>query len=173
MQNSEFFYSDSDFYSSGHFPAGRTPTNENHCIGNDIMSDYLTYSPLSSIQWELEDGSSALDPTTPVSDLGPSPSPEKKRKVTCWTKDEHKLFLIGLQIYGKGHWKSIATEVAVTKTAAQVASHAQKFYSRKLSSEQSRKRSSINDITTVDVETMSRFLAGRPAVAHFNPHSTI
>ncbi|XP_047340099.1 transcription factor SRM1-like [Impatiens glandulifera] len=35
-----------------------------------------------------------------------------------------------LQMYGKGDWRSIARKSVVTRTAAQVASHAQKYFAR-------------------------------------------
>ncbi|CAN6439150.1 unnamed protein product [Victoria cruziana] len=71
----------------------------------------------------------------------------KRKKGIPWTEEEHRRFLVGLEKYGKGNWKSISTLAVISKTPTQVASHAQKYYMR-LSSE--KKRSSIHDITTVD-----------------------
>lgn len=62
----------------------------------------------------------------------------------------NRLFLIGLEKYGKGDWRSISRNVVVTRTPTQVASHAQKYYLRQNSGKKERKRSSIHDITTVD-----------------------
>ncbi|RWR84588.1 transcription factor DIVARICATA-like protein [Cinnamomum micranthum f. kanehirae] len=42
----------------------------------------------------------------------------------------HRLFLNGLLEYGKGDWKSISRDAVVSRTPAQVASHAQKHYLR-------------------------------------------
>nr|GMD50707.1 transcription factor DIVARICATA-like [Ipomoea batatas] len=67
----------------------------------------------------------------------------------------HRLFLIGLDRYGKGDWRSISRNVVVTRTPTQVASHAQKYYLRQQSMKKERKRSSIHDITTaVDTKTV-------------------
>ncbi|KAG6402191.1 hypothetical protein SASPL_139066 [Salvia splendens] len=72
----------------------------------------------------------------------------ERKKGTPWTEDEHRLFLIGLDRYGKGDWRSISRNVVVTRTPTQVASHAQKYFLRHTSGKKERKRSSIHDITT-------------------------
>ncbi|CAA0814382.1 Duplicated homeodomain-like superfamily protein [Striga hermonthica] len=74
----------------------------------------------------------------------------ERKKGTPWTEDEHRLFLIGLDRYGKGDWRSISRNVVVTRTPTQVASHAQKYFLRHNSARKERKRSSIHDITTAD-----------------------
>ncbi|KAJ0841728.1 putative transcription factor MYB-HB-like family [Helianthus annuus] len=93
---------------------------------------------------------------------GQSKSGEKERKkATPWSVEEHKRFLQGLEIYGKGDWRSISRMMVVTRTATQVASHAQKYFLRQASLKEDynkeenrkrmkRKRSSIHDITTAD-----------------------
>lgn len=59
-------------------------------------------------------------------------------------------FLIGLEKYGKGDWRSISRNAVVSRTPTQVASHAQKYFLRLNSIKKEKKRSSIHDITTVD-----------------------
>ncbi|KAL8253407.1 hypothetical protein R6Q59_037100 [Mikania micrantha] len=78
----------------------------------------------------------------------------ERKKGTPWTEEEHRLFLIGLQRYGKGDWRSISRNVVVSRTPTQVASHAQKYFLRQNSMKKERKRSSIHDITTT-ADTMA------------------
>ncbi|RWR97118.1 transcription factor DIVARICATA-like protein isoform X1 [Cinnamomum micranthum f. kanehirae] len=73
----------------------------------------------------------------------------ERKKGVPWTEEEHRLFLIGLQKYGKGDWRSISRNAVVSRTPTQVASHAQKYYLRLNSVKKEKKRSSIHDITTV------------------------
>ncbi|KAM3345394.1 transcription factor SRM1 [Capsicum galapagoense] len=79
----------------------------------------------------------------------------ERKKGTPWTEEEHRLFLIGLEKYGKGDWRSISRNVVVSRTPTQVASHAQKYFIRQQAMKKERKRSSIHDITTaVDTNTV-------------------
>lgn len=79
----------------------------------------------------------------------------ERKKGTPWTKEEHELFLLGLEKYGKGDWRSISRNIVQTRTPTQVASHAQKFFLRQQSGgKKERKRSSIHDITKVDTEVV-------------------
>ncbi|KAK9275840.1 hypothetical protein L1049_023113 [Liquidambar formosana] len=78
-----------------------------------------------------------------------SRSDQERRKGIAWTEDEHRLFLLGLDKYGKGDWRSISRNFVVTRTPTQVASHAQKYFIRLNSMNKDRRRSSIHDITSV------------------------
>lgn len=78
----------------------------------------------------------------------------ERRKGVPWTEEEHRLFLMGLQKYGKGDWRSISRKTVVSRTPTQVASHAQKYFLR-LSSD--KKRSSIHDVSVSVTETGSSF----------------
>lgn len=79
-----------------------------------------------------------------------SRSEQERRKGIAWTEDEHRLFLLGLEKYGKGDWRSISRNFVVTRTPTQVASHAQKYFIRLNSINKDRRRSSIHDITSVN-----------------------
>ncbi|KAE8735571.1 Transcription factor MYB1R1 [Hibiscus syriacus] len=85
----------------------------------------------------------------------------ERKKGTPWTLLEHKLFLFGLRKYGKGDWRSIARNVVITRSSAQVASHAQKYYLRLYSGKKARKRSSIHDITMIDYDVMNAIVERR------------
>ncbi|XP_043696109.1 transcription factor SRM1-like [Telopea speciosissima] len=78
-----------------------------------------------------------------------SRSEQERRKGIAWTEEEHRLFLLGLEKYGKGDWRSISRNFVVSRTPTQVASHAQKYFIRLNSMNRDRRRSSIHDITNV------------------------
>lgn len=75
----------------------------------------------------------------------------ERRKGIPWTEEEHKLFIEGLHKYGQGNWRGISRNYVVTRTPTQVASHAQKYYLRlkSMNETKKRRRSSIHDITHV------------------------
>ncbi|KAG6512510.1 transcription factor SRM1-like [Zingiber officinale] len=74
---------------------------------------------------------------------------QERRKGIAWTEDEHRLFLLGLEKYGKGDWRSISRNFVISRTPTQVASHAQKYFIRLNSMNKERRRTSIHDITNV------------------------
>jgi len=78
---------------------------------------------------------------------------DKKRGMP-WSEDEHKLFLVGLERFGKGDWRSISRQCVRTRTPAQVASHAQKYFKRQddkvNGSGRPGQRVSIHDISSVE-----------------------
>ncbi|XP_019163834.1 PREDICTED: transcription factor DIVARICATA-like isoform X2 [Ipomoea nil] len=91
-------------------------------------------------------------------------SDQERRKGIAWTEEEHRLFLLGLDKYGKGDWRSISRNFVVTRTPTQVASHAQKYFIRLNSMNKDRRRSSIHDITSVnsgDVSTPQGPITGQ------------
>ncbi|KAK1299066.1 Transcription factor DIVARICATA [Acorus calamus] len=79
-----------------------------------------------------------------------SKSEQERRKGIPWTEEEHRLFLLGLDKFGKGDWRSISRNFVISRTPTQVASHAQKYFIRLNSMNWDRRRSSIHDITSVN-----------------------
>ncbi|KAJ4865955.1 Homeodomain-like transcriptional regulator [Raphanus sativus] len=71
---------------------------------------------------------------------------QKRRKGIAWTPDEHSKFLIGLEKYGKGDWRSISRNLVLTRTPTQVASHAQKYFARLNSKNKNKMRQRIHDV---------------------------
>ncbi|XP_066167317.1 uncharacterized protein [Oryza sativa Japonica Group] len=63
-----------------------------------------------------------------------------------WTTEEHRQFLRGLRVYGRGEWKSISMNFVRSKTPVQVSSHAQKYFRRVESAAADKQRYSINDV---------------------------
>ncbi|KAJ4911524.1 Duplicated homeodomain-like superfamily protein [Raphanus sativus] len=95
-----------------------------------------------------------------------APIPEKERKKGVpWTEEEHRRFLMGLKKYGKGDWRNIARNFVTTRTPTQVASHAQKYFIRQLTDCKDKRRSSIHDITTVNVPEGNAPTTTTPAAA--------
>ncbi|KAL4181877.1 hypothetical protein AMTRI_Chr12g239640 [Amborella trichopoda] len=95
-----------------------------------------------------------------VTSFGLKPVPArckiKKKERSFWTEAEHRLFLIGLQKYGKENWNSISRFVVKTRTSVQIASHAQKYFIRQKALEKNeKKRVSIYDMSVDDLDTQA------------------
>ncbi|XP_050376437.1 transcription factor MYBS1 [Argentina anserina] len=101
---------------------------------------------------------------------GASRSEQERKKGIPWTEEEHRLFLLGLDKFGKGDWRSISRNFVISRTPTQVASHAQKYFIRLNSMNRDRRRSSIHDITSVnnggDVPTHQAPITGQQSNAY-------
>nr|CAB3454184.1 unnamed protein product [Digitaria exilis] len=77
-------------------------------------------------------------------------SSRKRRQI--WTAEEHRQFLHGVNHLGRGEWKFISMYFVPSRTPAQLASHAQKYFNRinKNEMDDTRQRHSINDIRLVN-----------------------
>ncbi|XP_050227173.1 transcription factor SRM1-like [Mercurialis annua] len=91
------------------------------------------------------------------SNKGKEKESSERKKGVPWTEEEHRLFLIGLQRYGKGDWRSISRNAVVSRTPTQVASHAQKYFLRLNSVKKDKKRPSIHDITSSAKSSMGNW----------------
>ncbi|CAO2163354.1 unnamed protein product [Urochloa humidicola] len=80
------------------------------------------------------------------------PHQEEQNNTGIWSYAEHRQFLCGLWIHGRGKWKEISRDFVTTRTPAQVSSHAQKFFRRNESTSK-KLRYSINDINLSDDES--------------------
>lgn len=49
-----------------------------------------------------------------------SVQPPNVRRNCPWTEAEHRLFLLGLEEYGRGNWRDIAARYVSTRTPTQV-----------------------------------------------------
>ncbi|KAF8011214.1 hypothetical protein BT93_J1735 [Corymbia citriodora subsp. variegata] len=80
----------------------------------------------------------------PLEDEGTQQNP--KRRGVAWSREEHELFLEGLEKYGKGDWKSISRSCVKSRSPTQVASHAQKYFKRLKNNSERRRFSRLTDL---------------------------
>jgi hypothetical protein len=132
-------------------PSSRDPASSREQSRTPPPSSGPASSDASRMHLFERDGSSSGE--TPLS----SRTADEKRKGVPWTEEEHRLFLEGLQKFGKGAWRNISymptiaydpdrKYFVVSRTPTQVASHAQKYYIRQGCSAKDKRRSSIHDI---------------------------
>ncbi|KAK4280694.1 hypothetical protein QN277_012282 [Acacia crassicarpa] len=129
------------------------------------FSKEMVYQQYQILQFELGQVSQPQYTNSSTND-----QPHKNKRST-WTLEEHALFLLGVRKYGRGHWKDISEKAVVTRSATQVASHAQKFYIRQKEKEMIvHSRSSIHDFTLANYppKYVNHLLSSRP---HLMPGS--
>lgn len=175
QQNKEFeelirFYKEDeveDHYKKWVYDVALPESNRVH----DLPS-YIDNNDVNGFLWRvpMEEEENDLAKLVSSSMSKPLKEGEKgvRKKGNKWSTQEHMLFLLGLDKHGKGEWRSISKEFVKTRSPAQVASHAQKYFERHESDRGTRKRSSIHDITHVDNDSLHNLI--RQGLIDVPPH---
>ncbi|CAN6173962.1 unnamed protein product [Urochloa humidicola] len=93
----------------------------------------------------MEEETGAMGPAEEAPWSKSAPQKERPHNKGFWSMEEHRQFLLGLLVYGRGKWKSISQDFVKTRTPVQISSHAQKYFSKQQNTS-SRQRYGINDI---------------------------
>ncbi|KAH0718261.1 hypothetical protein KY285_014292 [Solanum tuberosum] len=126
-------------------------SSKNKNVVGDVVDDHHQQQHQVPQEDNSSDKEANLNDTPPRVEISRS---RRHRRGIPWTEGEHSLFLMGLNKFGKGDWKSISRHYVISKTPTQVASHAQKYFSRRTSKTPvDRRRPSINDIQTVTLNS--------------------
>ncbi|CAN6175265.1 unnamed protein product [Urochloa humidicola] len=114
---------------------------------HDLVLDPLVQTPLSEPSKQL-----LFEPAGDEEEIQKSHCKSSRKRKQSWTSEEQRQFLHGVNCLGRGSWKFISEYFVPSRTPAQVASHAQKYFNRikKNEVDDTRQRHSINDIRLVD-----------------------